>query len=196
MKRNLTVLVLSAFALSLFAAFGIGCGGGQKDLAQVSQNNPNRPAWVDKGAGFFKGDHGKAFYGVGASMVKNPQLRRSAADAQARADLARTFQSNIKNMVKIYAAETAAGDPDRVSQENFTSEATKAFTNMDLSGSSIVDKWYDPIEKVQYSLAILDMESFQNQVQRMKELSAAVKEAIQKNATKAFDELDAEAEKQ
>ncbi|GAB4296060.1 MAG: hypothetical protein Kow0090_11090 [Myxococcota bacterium] len=193
MKRNSSVAARAVIVALVLPSLLAACAGAKRDLAALSQNNPDRPKWIDSGDGFRNDKHGKAFYAVGAANLTNPQLRRDAADAQARANLARIFQSNIKSLVKIYVAETTAGDPNRSSEEQFTSEATKAFTYMDLSGAVIVERWYDPIEKVQYSLAMLDMENFQNQIGRMKELSATVRQAIQENAKKAFDELDKEA---
>jgi hypothetical protein len=44
----------------------------------------------------------------------------------------------------------------------------------------------------EYSLAQLDMDTFKNNLDKMKELNAKVRDAVRANADKAFDELSAE----
>ena len=151
----------------------------------------DRPGWVDKGPGFFTGDFGKAFYGVGAaSNMTNVSLRRTTADTQARVDIARTFKSEIADLVKIYQKEVINGGGDASSAEQLAQQATAAFTEMDLSGCTIIDRFYDTVEKTQYSLAYLNLESFKNNIEKMKKLSKEVQDTIIKNSEKDFDELE------
>jgi len=180
--------LINNLAITFIIAFMIlGCA--------ATKEATKRPGWIDKGSGFFSGDRGKAFYGVGtASYITNVGLRREAADAGARTDLAKIFKTQIKNLVKIYAASIYGGR-DREKEEQFVSSATKSFTEMELAGSMIIDRYYDEKEKTQYSLAVLDMNFFKDQVTRMKELSKEVQEAIKANAEKAFEELDRESER-
>jgi len=180
MKSRLVVMFAMIGVLVLFFA----CSGSK----QVASG---RPGWVDKGGAFYKGDAGKGFYGVGsASNMSNVSLRRTTADTQARADLARIFSSEIANLVKIYQREVIGGGGDASAAEQLAQEATVAFTDMDLSGAQIFDRFYDSVERTQYSLAYLDLESFKNQVEKMKQLSKEVQEAIIKNSEKAFDEVE------
>lgn len=181
----------------LFAATGMvilmaGCGGSR----QLTPTE-GRPKWINQGAGFFKGDKGKAFYGVGAaSNMSSPSLRRNVADAQARADLARVFKTKIQNLVKVYSQSIGGGIENRESPEQFAQETTKAFTSMELSGAQIVNRYYDQKERTEYSLAMLDVTAFKGQVEQMRELSREMQELIKENADKAFEELEQEEQKQ
>lgn len=179
MRRTMTRVATALFGVA--ALLVAGCGGDQ-----VKEGK--RPAWVDQGGAVIKDG---ALYGVGAAgNITSISLRRSTADAQARAELAKIFKTNVKNLVKNYEASTSDGD--REAAEMHREEATKAFTEMDLIGVQIVDRYFDPAENVQYSLARLDAEGFEKQLDQMKNLSARAKEIIRANARRAFDELDAE----
>ena len=149
------------------------------------------------GGGFFSGDRGQAFYGVGAaSNISNASLRRSVSDTQARADLSRVFQSRISNFIKIYSRSISGGPEEPESAEQFAQEATTAFTSMDLSGSQIVDHYFDTQEKTMYALAMLNAESFRTQVEDVADLNQETREYILENAEKAFDELERNEEQQ
>lgn len=184
---NRTALTL-ARALLLASTFGgailaTGCGG---DQVKTSQNGG--PAWIDQGAQAFK--DGK-FYGVGVDTgTTNISLRRSAADAKARAELSKQFSTKVKNLIKTYDASTQ--DESREAGESHRQEATKAFTEMELSGTTICDRFYDKEMRAQYSLACMDPEAFGNQLDQMKQLSARAKQIIRANADKAFKEIDEE----
>lgn len=178
---------LKAFVLfvliSILSVF-FSCSGSK---AVFTKNGPD---WINKGSGFFDGEKGKAFYGIGVSNnVDNIMLRRNAADAQARADLSRVFSTSIQDLVKIYARSVSGGAENRVSEEQLVQQTTKAFTEIELSGSMVIDRYYDPAARAEYSLVILDMKMFMEQIDKMEELSKRVKEVIEKNAEKAFDEL-------
>jgi hypothetical protein len=62
---------------------------------------------------------------------------------------------------------------------------------MELSGVLIIDHWVDT-DGTEYALAQLDMDTFKANLEKMKELSAQVRDAVRANADKAFDELAAE----
>lgn len=185
-----TKLILTSMLVLSFAFLSVQCGSKPKKIDTMKPSvEKDRPGWVDKGGAFYDGEKGKAFYGVGAvSGMKNVALRRTAADTQARADISRIFKTHISNLVKIYQREVT--DIDKSAAEAFAQEATKGFTSMDLSGAMIVGHYFSIAEGTQYSLAVLDMAGFQNQVEKMNNLSKQVQEAIIKNADKAFDELD------
>ena len=67
---------------------------------------------------------------------------------------------------------------------------------MELSGAQIINRYYDVNEKTQYSLSVLDLNAFKDQVTQMKELSQQAQEAIRQNADAAFEELEQEAAKE
>lgn len=178
--RNLSL------ALALGAtAVAVGCGG---DQIKGEGSHDDRPKWVDAGGAAFKD---KAFYGVGvASNISSVGLRRSTADAQARAELAKIFTSRVQNLIKNYEASTTDGAKEAA--EAHRQEATKVFTEMELSGVEIVDRFFDLDQKTQYSLARLDPDAFEAQLDRLDRLGGRAKEIIRDNARKAFQEIDAE----
>ncbi len=176
------ILVLSFL---LIAFFLFGCGGSK------ATTSSGTPAWVSKAGGFYDGDHGKAFYGVGASTgLSNVQLRRTAAETNARADLARMFRTKIEDMVSVYARAVQSGEQSAISEEAFTQQVTRGLTEMELSGTTIVDHYYDVDSKTEFALARLDVDGFKNSLDKMKELNEEVKNQVKFNAEKAFEELD------
>ncbi len=170
-------------------------------LAACGDNTPqqsnqvlhaNGPDWVNKGSGAFGGDKGKIFYGVGiASGIHNAALRRSQADAKARAEIQKILDTYVAVLNKSYQASTTAGDMSASSEEQHVQEALKTYSQGEISGALIVDHWLDN-DGTEYSLAQLDMQSFSNNMDKMKELNAKVRDAVRANADKAFDELNAE----
>jgi len=178
---------LLCLALALAAPTALtACGG-----AQTEGEHDDRPAWVDRGGAAMKD---KAVYGVGvASKISSVGLRRSTADAQARAELAKIFTSRVQNLVKNYEAST--NDGDKEAAEAHRQEATKVFTEMELAGVEVVDRFFDTEQDTQYALARLDPAAFAAQLDQMDKLSARAKEIIRFNAKKAFDEVDAESAK-
>ena len=178
----------AARTLPLLAAFGllaVGCGG---DQIKGEGMHADRPAWVDKGSAAMKD---KGFYGVGvASNISSVGLRRSTADAQARAELAKIFTSRVQNLIKNYEASTSDGSKEAA--EAHRQEATKVFTEMELTGVEVVDRFYDMEQKTQYSLARLDPEAFGAQLDKLERLGARAKAIIRASAQKAFEEIDEE----
>jgi len=179
------------FYVALLALMITACSGGKKKIDLMNPEiDPNKPGWAEKGGGFFDGDKGTSFYGVGTiTRMRNVSLRRTGADTEARADISRIFKSHIANLVKVYQRELT--DMDKNASEAFVQDATKAFTSMDLSGAQIIDRYYSVQEQTQYSLAVLDLNSFKDQIEKMNNLSDRAKQIIIENADKAFEEIDA-----
>ena len=176
--------------ISMVAAM-LACGS---DKPQMSNQvlHANGPDWVNRGSGAFGGEKGKIFYGVGiASGIRNAAMRRSTSDSRARSEIAKTLDTFVSVLNKDYMASTTAGDMSASSEEQHVEQALKTYSNMELSGVSIVDHWVDN-DGTEYALAQLDMEQFKNGMDKMKELNAKVRDAVRANADKAFDELDAE----
>ena len=118
-------------------------------------------------------------------------MRRSASDSRARAEIAKTLDTYVAVLNKDYMASTTAGDMSASSEEQHVQQALKTYSQMELSGVSIVDHWMDN-DGTEYALAQLDMESFKNNLDKMKELNARVRDQVRANADKAFDELSSE----
>jgi hypothetical protein len=183
--------VKKILGIVMVAGLLAACGSDKPQMSnQVTQ--PGAPDWVNKGSGAFGGDGKRVFYGIGISGgVRNAALRRVDADSKARADIAATLNTYVTRLTKSYASSTTAGDPNASSEEQHVSDALKTYTQMQLSGVSIVDHWIAN-DGTEYALAKLDMEGFKGQMDKMKELNAKVRDAVKANADKAFDELSAE----
>src|SRR4051795_5911219 len=170
----------------------VACGGGNKPEMSNQVLHANGPDWVNRGTGAYGGDKGKIFYGVGiASGIRNAAMRRSTSDSRARAEIAKTLDTFVSVLNKDYMASTTAGDMSASSEEQHVEQALKTYSNMELSGVTIVDHWVDT-DGTEFSLAQLDMDGFKNNMDKMKELNAKVRDAVRANADKAFDELSAE----
>ncbi len=185
MRFIILTLIIAAFGLLI-----IGCGSSTPTVSSSA------PAWVNKSGGFYEGDRGKAFYGVGASTgLTNVQLRRTAAETNARADLARMFQTRVQDLVKIYSAAIQAGPDNATSEEALTSQITRSLTDMELSGTTVIDHYFDPNTQTEFALAMLDAEGFKNSLDKVKQLNEQVKMQVKFNAQKGFEELDQQIEK-
>ena len=184
--------VKKIIGMAVAAAF-VACGGGSSTPQMSNQvQHANGPDWVNRGSGAFGGEKGRVFYGVGiASGIRNAAMRRSTSDSRARSEISKTLDTYVSVLNKDYMASTTAGDMSASSEEQHVEQALKTYSNMELSGVSIIDHWIDN-DGTEYSLAQLDMESFKNNMDKMKELNAKVRDAVRANADKAFDELSAE----
>jgi len=186
-------LLISAPALPVAA-----CGGSNETTeGQLTAQGPvvEYPDWVNKGSGAFGGDS-KVFYGVGsASGIRNHSLARSTADNRARAEISKVFETYTASLMKDYQASTTAGDFTATSEEQRVEQAIKTFSANTLNGVEVVDHWIHPTDGTIYSLARLDIEGFLEQIQRAKELSPRVKEAVQQAAEESFADLEAEEQK-
>ena len=161
---------------------------------------PTGPDWVNKGNGAFLNGKAKAFYGVGAvNGVSNKPLAITAADNRARAEITKIFETYSASLMKDYAASTTGGEAvtatSATSEEQHIEQVVKTFSAATLSGVIIVDRWQDSGDGTLYSLAKLDLETFKENIDKAKELNAAVRDFVRANAEKAFEGLEAEEQK-
>ncbi len=183
------------FGMAIATLAMVACGGDNKPQMSNQILHANGPDWVNKGTGAFGGEKGKVFYGVGiASGIRNAAMRRSTTDSRARAEIAKTLDTFVSVLNKDYMASTTAGDMSASSEEQHVQQALKTYSQMELSGVSIVDHWVDN-DGTEYALAQLDMQQFKDGMDKMKELNSKVRDAVRANADKAFDELSSEENK-
>jgi hypothetical protein len=179
--------MLAAVALGLLV--GACSGGGY---------GPNgEPEWVARGSGMEEEGGRKVFYGVGlVTGINNRALSRSSADNRARDEIAKIFRTYSASLMRDYMASTTAGDMTASAEEQHVEQAIKTFSQATLSGVIIVDHWWDPTDGTDYALARLDLELFGNALEKAKELDAATRDFVRKNAEKTFDRLNAEEDRQ
>jgi len=186
MKAFTKYLLMSVAVLGLVA-----CGGKSGEPQQLQ--GVEYPDWVMKGSGAFGGEAGRVFYGVGSvSGIKNMALARTTADNRARAEIAKTFETYSASLMKDYMASTTAGDMSASSEEQHMEQAIKTFSAVTLSGVQIVDHWVHPTDGTWFALAQLDLETFTNNLGKMKELNSQVKDYVRKNAEKSHMDLEKE----
>lgn len=189
-----------AMTFALATALPLAACGGSQNTSQ-GPTSPGGPAveypdWVMKGSGAFGGEQ-RALYAVGAkSGIRNPALQRTAADNQARAEMQKVMNTYSASLMKDYAASTTAGDFSASSEEQHVEQAVKTFAAGSLSGVQIVDHWIHPVDGTMYSLARLDMDGFEDMIEKSKELNGKVKERVKRAAAKAFADLEREEAKQ
>jgi hypothetical protein len=184
--KKIATLTMAAF---MFAA--LSCGGGDSGAAPTPKTK-EYPEWVMKGSGAFGGE-AKVFYGVGtAGGVKNVALARTTADNRARGEIGKIFNVYVASLMKDYMASTTAGDMSASSEEQHIETAQKTFSAATLVGVEIVNHWVDPDDGTWYALARLDLATFQDSINKVKELDDKTKNYVRENAAKSFDALEKE----
>ena len=157
------------------------------------------PKWVLNGGGAFTDINGKAFYGVGsATGIKNYSLQRMIADDRARGDLAKVFEVYMTSLTKDYQAHTTAGSFDSSSEEQNAETALKVVVSQTLRGVVIVDHFEIPERREFLSLARLDYDAFQGNVEANEEfqrLPEKLQEDIKTRADLLHEEMEEEARK-
>ena len=174
----------------------------QRTLNQLVKDGDG-PEWLVNAGKAFSGDK-RAFYGVGsAGRIRNSALMRRSAATQARRDIASQFKVYVAAINKQYLADITAGDGDAHSEEQAVTDTTKELTDATLQGVTIEEYWEHPDQNEAYALARLDLDAFLEKVRNYenakaeyKELSEKVRKRIEKNAEKAFDDLQSELDRQ
>jgi hypothetical protein len=178
-------------AMAVVALGFVACGGGDKPTAAPAK--PSAPDWVLRGSGAAGADGQKVFYGVGsASNIRNISLLRTTSENRARNEISKTFETYSASLMKDYMASTSAGDPNRSSEEQHVEQAIKTFSANTLNGVQIVDHYQDPSTGELFSLARLDLVAFTDNLGKMKELSAKVRDYVRQNAERVHADLEKE----
>jgi hypothetical protein len=176
--------------------------GGMARVDTPLQDVKGLPEWVNNKGAAFSGER-RVLHGVGSSSgLRNPTLRRRAAEGQARNDMAATLQVYVAGLQKQYMAETTAGDMSKVEVEQHIQDTMKQVTEATLVGVQIVEVWENPLRNETYALARLDMEQFMEIMKSYKsasagfaQLDAGLREWVRNNANKAHDQLNEELQK-
>ena len=152
------------------------------------------PKWVIRGGGAFTDLRGKAFFGVGsATGIKNYSLQRTVADDRARGDLAKVFEFYVMSLTKDYQAHTTAGNFKNSTEEQSAEVAMKVVVAQTLRGVAIVDHFEIPERREFLSLARLDYDKFESNVEAnetFQELPEKVREEIKDRAEKLHEEME------
>ena len=157
------------------------------------------PKWVLLGGGAWEDSKGKAFYGVGsATGIKNYSLQRTVADDRARGDLGKVFEVYMTSLTKDYQAHTTAGNFDNSTEEQNAETALKVVVSQTMRGVVIIDHFEIPERREFLSLARLDYDAFQGNVEAnetFQELPEKLQVDIKERAEKLHEEMEDEAQK-
>ena len=190
-------VVARLILVGLVAFAQVACADGENTRregeAPAHLKGVDYPDWVLKGSGAFGNEGEKIFFGVGSvSGIRNHALARTTADNRARAEIAKVFEVYSASLMKDYMASTTAGDMESSSEEQHVEQVVKTFSAQTLSGVQVVDHWFHPVDGTVYALGRLDLDSFTNQLEKMKELNGKVRDYVRKNAERAFMDLEQE----
>jgi LPP20 lipoprotein len=197
------ITILCAIGAITMVAMTIGCAEKKPTGDTAIQDVKDAPKWITNKGAAFSGDR-RVLYGVGSSTgIATSTLRRRAAEARAREDIALTLQVYVAGLQKQFVAETTAGSMDKKSVEQHIQDTMKQVTNATLVGVEIIEYWeYRPGQEA-YALARLDTERIMKVMEGMtsassqyKELDEKMREFVRKNSDKAHDELNQELQKQ
>ena len=191
-QNRMIRIFLGGAALAAVVATG-GCSS--KDVTTIDEQLPNEfagaPNWVLQGCNAYWGDDGGArICGVGdAKIGRSMSIARTKATSRARAEISRTLETKVKNMVKDFQEQVTDGESE-MTAEQFSS-TTVSLSKATLNGTSVQNTWVSPSGQL-YVLVALDVEAFENSVREMDDMSNKLRTFIESRAKKSFSELDEE----
>lgn len=171
-----------------------GCG---KGVTTPDEQLPNEfagaPNWVLEGcSAYWEDDDGARLCGVGdAKIGRSMSLARTKATSRARVEISRTLETEVKNMIKDFQEQVTDGESE-MTAEQFSS-TTVSLSKSTLNGTSIQQTWVSATSQL-YVLVALDIESFENSLREMDEMSSQLRSFIESRARKSFTELGEEME--
>ncbi len=181
-------------AMALAAVVGTaGCGA--KEVTpdeQLPNDFAGAPEWVLQGCGAYWGDDGARVCGVGDARIgSSMSIARTKAGARARAEISRTLESKVKNMIKDYQEQITDGESEMTAEQFSTTTVT--LSKATLNGTAQKATWVSNNGQI-YMLFALDVESFNNSIREMDAMSNRLRSFIESRARKSFQELDEEME--
>ncbi len=181
--------VASAIGFSAFSALSAACGGVPAPKDALHAEMAGLPKWAlgNCREGL---PHKDSLCGTGSVQgMSNLGLARSAAEARARTELARTLQVRVKSMIKDYQAATQGGADQQTASEQHIEDVSRQITDVTLSGSRLETTFVSETGTF-WALVVLDADAFKASLKDEKNLDEAVREGIIERADKAFSELD------
>jgi hypothetical protein len=188
-NRIIRIFLAAAAMLSVLAMAGCGAKEVTPD-EQLPNDFAGAPEWVLQGCGAYweDDDEGARICGVGdAKIGSSMSIARTKAGARARAEVSRTLESKVKNMIKDYQEQVTDGASE-MTAEQFTT-TTVTLSKATLNGTTQERSWVSNNGQL-YMLFALDVEAFNNSVRDMDQMSAKLRSFIESRATESFQDLD------
>lgn len=181
MKSRRMLVFCTAVAVLL-----TGCAG--RTTVESDLHIKGAPDWVNEGTNMLRTRDGRLFHGVGsAPPVGDRSLQTETADNRARAELARTLSSYMEVVSQDFTA--AAGSGEAAVTEASISRQIENMTRVNLTGSRIIGRWRDERTGTIYSLAELDMEEVQSNLQRVRAMNQELRGYIAREGINIFDRM-------
>lgn len=187
--RNGALQCITALVAVLLICDGCGARSG---LAPGVLQRSDYPGWVVAGSGCRSQEGILGFYGVGAvAGIRNVALARTTSDNRARAEAANVFETFVTQLVKDYVetANAQATGTDGLQDASLAAigdvhieQAIKAMMAVSLNGIQLVEHWVHPLDGGVYALARLDLHTFVEDLNRIKELAEPICEFARRNA--------------
>jgi len=111
------------------------------------------------------------------------------AATAARIELARSFETHVSDLVKIYRDNVGAPELDTPQTERLLTQVGRLLTDMDLPGSHIVAYYDAEYEGTYYAMAVFRADDLDELLRHVKDVSDEVREGVRARASEAFDEL-------
>ena len=182
--RRLVALVLVVALMVITGSLLQGCGG--------SGVVRERPPWVD-------GDCLRTVqcddcllcatdsYSLGKD--EGVDMVRMGAATAARIELARSFETHVSDLVKIYRDNLGAPELDTPQTERLLTQVGRLLTDMNLPGSHIAAYYDAEYEGTYYAMAVFSVDDLDELLRHVKDVSDEVRESVRSRAAEAFDEL-------
>lgn len=182
-------LLGSAVLVALMGLAGCSSTNGISPEDVMPLEFAGAPNWVLQGCSAYWGDDGGArLCGVGdAKIGRSLSIARTKAGARGRTEISRTLETKVKNMVKDYQEQVSDSEAEMTAEQFSTT--TVSLSKSTLNGTSLQDSWISPSGQL-YMLMALDVESFENSIREMDEMSDRMRQFIESRARKSFAELD------
>lgn len=189
MKRFSLLLVVLVTGVLTGCASGptINRPAGQSAMANEMAGAPK---WVLASCAKYMGK--KVICAAGsAGGTRNVSLARSSAEADGRAKIAQILNAHMKSSVKNYARSVTGGAEfgKAADDEQLLENTVKQISEAVLAGVSMEETWISSSGTF-YALMAVSAEDYRSQIAGMKQLSEATKNAVIRDADKAFEELD------
>jgi ribosomal protein S20 len=195
--QNRMLRVSLGVSLGVAALVVVSTAGCGKRVTTPDEQLPNEfagaPNWVLEGCSAYWGDDdGARLCGVGdAKIGRSMSVARTKATSRGRAEISRTLETKVKNMIKDFQEQVADGEAE-MTAEQFSSTSV-SLSKSTLNGTAIQNTWISPTGQL-YILVALDIESFENSLREMDEMSSKLRTFIEARARKSFAELDEQME--
>jgi len=167
----------------------LSCGGPPPPKTALQAELEGLPKWALGNCREYLADRTMLCGSGSVQGVSNLGLARSAAETQARAELARTLQVRVKSMLRDYQAATLAGAATDSTSEQHIEDVSRQITDLTLVGTR-VEATFIADTGTFWALVVLDPHAFKSALNDER-IDEATRRTVLGRADRSFSELDA-----